>query len=82
MLTTRVEKLQEVLVTMQEGQIPFDPGFVRQCAAFAARLPTADTSHEFAKNGAVETCDAMLSVLLAGMTTGIAQSRLFFFILP
>lgn len=74
---------------MQEGRISFDPAIARLCAAIAARLPATDTAISlpfkesnknssgggsgFSNQSAVETCDAMLSVLLAGVTMGTAQ---------
>ena len=75
MLTTRVESVLSVLQSMQDGRIPFDTALARQCAAFAARLPATDTANEFATRRAIEACDAMLSVLLAGVTTGTSQGR-------
>lgn len=75
MLVTRVERVLSVLRGMEEGRIPFDPAVARQCASFAARLPATDTANEFATRRAVEACDAMLSVLLAGVTTGTSQGE-------
>ena len=72
-LAERVAALHALLVKMEAGQVPFDPVVVREAAAFAGRLPAADAAGGVPEDAAVEACDALLSVLLAGMTKGTTQ---------
>lgn len=73
-LADRVTALHTVLVKMQNHEIDFDPVAVRHIAAFAGRLPAADGEGALGGDCAIETCDAMLGVLLAGLTKGSTQA--------
>jgi hypothetical protein len=74
-LVSRVALLHSLLRRMADGSLPFDPVVARQAAAFAARLPAADAADGLMLETSMETCDAMLSVLLAGITKGNAMGE-------
>lgn len=61
---------------MQAGTIPFDAELARECAGFAHQLSAIDSSDgDFAVTAAVETCDALLGALLAGITEGTTHGK-------
>ena len=76
MLVARVEVIADAMRNMASGAVPFNPAIARQCAAFSARLPAADVAMDagFVKSTGVESCDALLAVVLAGVTAGCKEA--------
>jgi hypothetical protein len=85
-LMSRVEKLCKILRQMANGQLPFDPAFVRECCAIANSLKSLNKQALLTGNSqsTTEVCDALLGTLLASITlnssTGLSMSRLFSFL--
>lgn len=74
MLVDRAAGLASILAAMQSGDVPLDPQVVRRVAALTARLPVAEDA-QFAGDSATEGCDALMSVLLAGLTRASATGE-------
>lgn len=77
-LVSRLKQIVLVLKRMESGEIPFDPVVARQAAALVARLPATETHSDTVKELSTETCDAMMSVLLASVTKGSTRGMIEF----